>query len=122
MIEQYCLQIGGWQIRARQLEGSQWVDLINSEMTIRVQIVPMSSIVERLSEKILESKIDVQKTVDFLFTSCNQLKLCKLKGRNVKHHIANLNMKLEKRFALSFGVHVANAAESITQDKKFFQI
>jgi len=122
MIEQYCFQSEGWQIRARQVEGSRWVDLMNSVMTIRVQIVPMSRILERLSEKILESKIDVKKTVDYLYTSCNHLKLCKVKGHNLKHRIDNLKVKLEKRNALSFGVHVANAAESITQDKKFFEI
>jgi len=51
-----------------------------------------------------------------LFTSCNQEKLTKLKGRNLKHHIANLKVKLEKRYALSFGVRVANTAETIAQE------
>jgi len=54
--------------------------------------------------------------MDFLFTSCNQVKLSKLKGRNLKHHIANLKVKLEKRYALSFGVQVASTAESIIQE------
>jgi hypothetical protein len=116
MLERYDLESEMWHIRAKQLEDGRWIDIINNKMIIRVHIVPMNKILERLGEDLLESRMDIKKSLDFLFTSCNQLKLTKLKGRNLKHHIANLKVKLEKRFALSFGVRVANTAETITQE------
>ena len=85
-------------------------------MLIRVHVVPMSKILEKLGEEHFANKSEIEKSIDFLFTSCHQEKLTKLKGRNLKHHIANLKVKLEKRYALSFGVRVANAAESIAQE------
>jgi len=55
--------------------------------------------------------------VDFLFKSCNQKKLIsKLKKRNLKHNIANLKVKLDKQYALSFGVKVAYMADVIAQE------
>jgi len=118
MIEQHCADHKGWQVRAYQVNGARWVDLNNNKLNIRVYILPMSSIFERLDKQLMESKSKFQTRMDFLFTSCNQLKLCKLKGRNLKHHIANLKVKLEKRHALSLGVAVANAAEIIRQESE----
>jgi len=120
MIEQHRVEGDGWQIRVQQLDNSEWVDLKNMKRSIRAWIVPMSRILEKLHEELLESKIDVKKGVDFLFNSCNQLKLCKLKGRNLKHHITNLRVKLAKRNALSLGVQVAATAESMIQEELIF--
>jgi len=115
-IEVNCTEGEGWQLRAQQLADEQWVDIKNNKMKIHVHIVPMSKILEKLGGELLKSKNDVMKSIDFLFTSCNQAKLSKLKGRNLKHHITNLKVKLEKRHALSFGVHVAHTAETIVQE------
>jgi len=103
-------------IRAQQLEDERWIDLQNKKMEIRVHVVPVNKILERLGRELLESKTDVMKSIDFLFTSCNQAKLSKLKGRNLKHHITNLKVKLEKRCALSFGVQIAHTAEQVAQE------
>jgi hypothetical protein len=116
MLERYDLESEKWNIRAEELEDGRWVDIKNNNMIIRVHIVPMNKILEKLGEDLHESKMDIKKSIDFLFTSCNQLKLTKLKGRNLKHHIANLKVKLAKRYALSFGVMVATIAENITAE------
>jgi len=116
MIERQDLGCERWQIRARQQKDDQWVDFKNNKMLIRVHVVPMSKILEKLGEEHFANKDEIKKSIDFLFTSCHQEKLTKLKGRNLKHHIANLKVKLEKRYALSFGVRVANTAESIAQE------
>lgn len=116
VIELQDLDSNRWEKRAYQVEDTQWVDLKNNSIEIRVQIVPMSEILERLDEELLSSKTDVKKNIDFLFTSCNQVKLSQLKGRNLRHHIVNLKVKLEKRYALSFGIQVANTAETISKE------
>jgi len=122
MIEQHRVEGEGWQIRVQQVETSKWVDLKNTKQRIHAYVVPMRRILEKLHEELLESKVDVKKSVDFLFNSCNQLKLCKLKGRNLKHHIANLRVKLDKRNALSLGVQVAATAESMIQEEVIFNV
>jgi len=116
MIERHGPEGESWQMRAQELEDGHWVDLKNKRARIRVNVVPVSKILDTLGEDLLVSKNDREKSMDFLFTSCNQVKLSKLKGRNLKHHIANLEVKLEKRYALSFGVQVATIAESIAQE------
>jgi len=78
------------QIRARQLQDSRWVDLKNNELQIQVSIVPMGSILEILGEGLLESKIDEKKSIDFLST-CNQLKLYKVKRRDMRDIRKNIN-------------------------------
>jgi len=116
-MERFSADDGRWQLRAQELNDGEWVDFKNYRNKIRVYVIPMNSIFERMGKEALESrKSNLKKSMDFLFTACNQVKLSKLKGRNLKHHIANLRVKLEKRYALSLGVLVANAAESITQE------
>jgi len=48
IIEQHYFKDEESQIRARQLQDSQWVDLKNNELQIQVSIVPMIRILERL--------------------------------------------------------------------------
>jgi len=116
MIEWQELGSEKWQIRARQQEDDRWVDFKNSKMLIRINVIPVSRILEKLSHEHFSNKSKMKKTMDFLFTSCNHVKLTKLKGRNLQHHIVNLKLKLEKRMALSFGVRVANVAEAIARE------
>jgi len=115
-IERRCAESEDWQIRAQQLKKSQWIDLKNNKVELRVHIVCMRKILEKLGGELLGNKKDIVRNLDFLFTSCNQAKLSKLKGRNLKHHITNLKVKLEKRRALSFGVQIAHTAETIAQE------
>jgi len=115
-IERHCAESKGWQIRAQQLKQSQWIDLMNKNLEIRIHIVSMREILENLGGELLGNKMDVIRNMEFLFTSCNQGKLSKLKGRNLKHHITNLKVKLEKRLALNFGVQLAHTAETIAQE------
>jgi len=116
MIERHDVESESWLMRAQELSDGHWVDLKNNRAKIRVNVVPMNKILDTLGEELLVRENDIEKSMDFLFTSCNQVKLSKLKGRNLKHHIANLKLKLEKRYALSFGVQVASTAEAIIQE------
>jgi len=115
-IEGHDVQSGRWIMCAQQLPDGRWVDMKNMGKVIRVQLVPMIRILERLGEALVTGpgNQEVEKNMEFLFTSCNQKKLnSKLKGRNLKHNIANLKVKLEKQYKLSFAVQVANTADSI---------
>jgi len=116
-IEGHDLESGRWLMCAQQLPNGNWVDMKSMERkAIRVQLVPMIRILERLGQALVTGpgNQEVEKNMEFLFTSCNQKKLnSKLKGRNLKHNIANLKVKLEKQYKLSFAVQVANTADSI---------
>lgn len=108
-----------WKVCAQELADHRWVDLKNDRREIQVKRVEMVTILERMMEdKTAVESADVQRNyVDFLFKSCNQKKLnSKLKKRNLKHNIANLKVKLDKQYALSFAVKVANTADLIAQE------
>jgi len=108
-----------WVTCARELSDERWVDLKNDNREIEVRRVQMVTILERMmEEQTAVESADVQKSyVEFLFKTCNQKKLnTKLKKRNLKHNIANLKVKLDKQYALSFAVKVATTAEAIVQE------
>jgi len=113
-IEGYNLNIGDWEICAKELPDRRWVDMKNNGEVIRVQLVPMNEILKKMDEEFIYSNHELAKGIEFLFTSCNQKKLnSKLKGRNLKHNISNLKQKLEKQYDLTFAVQVACTAETI---------
>jgi len=108
-----------WVTCARELSDERWVDLKNDHTEIEVRRVQMVTILERMmEEQTAVESADVQKSyVEFLFKTCNQKKLnTKLKKRNLKHNIANLKVKLDKQYALSFAVKVATTAEALVQE------
>jgi len=108
-----------WNICVKELSDHRWVDVKNDLREIKVRKVQMVTILERMmQDKTAVENADLQRNyVDFLFKSCNQKKLnSKLKKRNLKHNIANLKVKLEKQYALSFSVKVANTADVIVQE------
>jgi len=108
-----------WNICAKELSDHRWVDMKNDRSGMKVNKVQMFTILDRMAQdKTVVESTDVQKNyVDFLFKSCNQKKLNrKLKKRNLKHNIANLRVKLDKQYALSFAVKVANTADVIAQE------
>jgi len=113
MIEEYNREGDVWSPCIQELPYGHWVDLKNNWKLYRVQIVPMCSILSKMQEEWTDFE-EMEKSLEFLFTSCNQKKLnTKLKARNLKHNIVNLKMKLEKQYSLSFAVRVANIADSI---------
>jgi len=116
-IEGYNVDSGKWVMCAKELHDGRWVDMKNNGRVIHVQLIPMSTILQKLENEFASENQEVEKNMEFLFTSCNQKKLnSKLKGRNLKHNISNLKVKLEKQYALRFAVQVANTADSIAQE------
>jgi len=109
-----------WGTCAEELPNRQWIDHRHSGKNIEVKVVPLLRILERMGERLKTDKNqDVERCVQFLFNSCNQKKLnSKLKTRNLKHNIANLKVKLDKQYSLSFAVKVANTADSIAQEER----
>merc|ERR1719445_1590769 len=82
-------------------------------MRYNIKIVPMESILFAMKDQLTDFQ-DIERSIDFLFNSCNQKKLnTKLKARNLKHNISNLRLKSEKQYALSFAVRVAELADFI---------
>jgi len=115
-IEGHNVDSGKWEICAKELSNGRWADMKNNGRVIGVQLIPMSDILRRLEDEFSSENQEVEKNMEFLFTSCNQKKLnSKLKGRNLKHNISNLKVKLEKQYALRFAVQVATTADSIAQ-------
>jgi len=116
-IESHDVDTGKWILCAEQLFDGRWVDIKNNREVIRVQLIPMSEILQKMGEEFAPENQEVEKCIEFLFTNCNQKKLnSKLKGRNLKHNISNLKVKLEKQYALSFAVQVATTADTIAKD------
>jgi len=111
-IEEINIKNDAWLPCAQELQNGQWLDLKNSRRIIKVQLVPILKVLQKMGSE--EEIRDVEKYLDFLFTACNQRKLInKLKSRNLKHNIANLRLKLQKQYALNFAIKVAQTADSI---------
>jgi len=116
-IEGHDVENGKWDICAKEMPDGRWVDMKSNSRVIRVQLIPMSKILQKLGDEFASENQEIEKSMEFLFTSCNQKKLnSKLKGRNLKHNISNLRAKLEKQYALQFAVQVATTADSIAQE------
>jgi len=115
LIEKYDSAGDDWFPVARQQGDGRWLDYSHNR-PIQVVLIPMRKILSRLRDEGCLYQ-DVAKSVEFLFTSCDQKKLNgKLKTRTLKHNIANLRNKLDKQYALSFAILVANAADKITNE------
>jgi len=108
---------GGWQLCAQELPDGRWLDMKNNRKEIVVYLISMNKILRKLSEVHAATSLEVEKCMEFLFKSCNQKKLnSKLKGRNLRHNIDNLQVKLEKQYSLCFAVQVASVADSIAKE------
>jgi len=113
MIDEHNVEEDVWDPCAQELPCGKWVDVKDSRMRYNIKIVPMESILFAMKDQLTDFQ-DIQRSIDFLFNSCNQKKLnTKLKARNLKHNISNLKLKLEKQYALSFAVRVSEMADSI---------
>jgi len=116
-IEVRNIESKSWQLCAKELPDGRWVDMKNNKTEIRVRIVPMARIMQKIDEEFVESEEKVEKSMNFLFKLCNQKKLnSKLTERSLKHNIANCKVKLQKQHALSFAVQVAKTADTIAQE------
>jgi len=85
---------------------------------IDLVILPMQRILKKMSHDAVHFR-NVEKCMEFLFTSCDQSKLKhKLKSRNLRHKINNTIMKLKKLNALHFAITVANTAQAMSDDSE----
>lgn len=117
LIEEIDRKSNTWLPCAQELKNGQWVDLKNSRRMIKVRLVPILNVLQKI--ELVNEGPDAEKYLDFLFTACNQRKLInKLKSRNLKHNIANLQFKLQKQYALSFAIKVARYADSIALEQR----
>jgi len=108
---------GMWHLCAQELPDGRWVDMKNNRKEIVVQLIPMIEILQKLGGGHAIRNRELRKSMEFLYNSCNQKKLNgKLKGRNLRHNIDNLKVKLEKQYSLCFAVQVASIADSITKE------
>jgi len=103
-----------WKLRVQQQSRRRWID-VNGFKPIQIMVTPLACILERMVGETLQE--DIAKQIEFLFRTCNQKKLnTKLKKRNIKHNIMNLNMQLQKQNNLSFAVRVVNKADEIAKE------
>jgi len=115
LIEKYDSQDDAWSVVAREHPDGQWFNC-SLNLPIQVVIIPMQRILARMKDEGCLYQ-DIGKSVEFLFTSCDQNKLnTKLKKRTLKHNIGNLTNKIEKQYALSFAILIANTADKMTND------
>jgi len=122
-IEALDLRSGGWRLCAQELPDGRWLNMKSNREEIVIHLIPMYRILRKLGEAHAAKSQEVEKCMEFLFKSCNQKKLnSKLKGRNLRHNIDNLKVKLEKQYSLCFAVQVASVADSIAKELEAFRI
>jgi len=113
MIEELNVERDTWYPCVQETAYGHWVDSKDNRKRYNIRLVSMLSILNRMRDEWADLE-EMEKSIDFLFNSCNQKKLnTKLKARNLKHNISNLRLKLEKQYALSFAIRVAELADSI---------
>lgn len=103
-----------WTPRMHEQSG-RWIDLRYICQPVRLKVIPLVKILERMTDNIFDA--GVEKQLNFLFQECNQKKLnTKLRKRNLVHNIQNIKVKLEKQHCLSFAVRVAKVADAIAKE------
>jgi len=116
VIEELNVEKDAWCSCAQELPSGHWIDSNDRWKKYKIQLVPMLSILNRMRGQWADVG-EMEKSIDFLFNSCNPKKLnIKLKARNLKHNISNLKMRLEKQYALSFAVRVSELADCIAME------
>jgi len=118
IIEEHNADENVWNTCVEELPYGHWVDVKCRRRRYNIQLVPMLSILNRMQEHWTDHE-EMQQRIDFLFNSCNQKKLnTRLKARNLKHNISNLQLKLDKQYALSFAIRVVEIADSIALENQ----
>jgi len=114
VIEERDTESQAWRRRMKE-EFGRWLDLRYIYQPVRIKVIPLSKILERMTDHIFDG--GVEKQLDFLFNECNQKKLnTKLRKRNLEHNIQNIKLKLKKQHCLSFAVRVAKVADMIAKE------
>jgi len=102
-----------WFPCVQELPSGNWVDVNDSRMRCNIQIIKMESVLYSMRDQWADLE-EMERTMEFLFNSCNPKKLStKLKARNLKHNINSLTLKLEKQYNLNFAIRVAEMADAI---------
>jgi len=113
VIERHDLERGIWRAYIQELPNGKWLDLTSGKKMYNIHIIQMLNILNRMKDDWSEYD-EMVKRFEYLFNSCNQKQLCsKRSSRSLKRHISNLRVRLEKRYALSFALRVANIADYI---------
>jgi len=114
VIEERDQKTQAWGLRVKEQFG-RWLDLRYVYQPVRIKVIPLTKILERMTDHIFDG--GVEKQLDFLFRECNQKKLnTKLRKRNLEHNIQNIKLKLKKQHCLSFAVRVAKVADMIAKE------
>jgi hypothetical protein len=114
VIEERDQETQTWGLRVKEQFG-RWLDLRYVYQPVRIKVIPLNKILERMTDHIFDG--GVEKQLDFLFRECNQKKLnTKLRKRNLEHNIQNIKLKLKKQHCLSFAVRVAKVADMIAKE------
>jgi len=114
VIEERDPETQSWKPRIQEKSG-RWLDLRYVCQPVRLKVIPLSKILERMTDNIFDG--GVEKQLHFLFHECNQKKLnTKLRKRNLEHNIQNIKIKLKKQHCLSFAVRVAKVADTIAKE------
>jgi len=117
-IEACDVDSGNWKLCAKELPDGRWVDIKTSEL-IKVVIIPMNIILHKMGEEFVNGNQHVAKSIEFLFTSCNQKRLnSKLNRKNLRHNINNLKVRLKRQHALTFAIQVASMADTIARESE----
>jgi len=106
-----------WSTCVEELPGRMWVDHRFNRKSLKITVVPLIRILERMAGKQTPQNTDLEKCLQFLFSTCNQKKIfSKLKSRKLKHNIANLKIKLDKQHSLAFAVCLSTVAGKIAEE------
>lgn len=118
MIEVFNFEENVWSQCAHERSNGLWIDYKTQRQLYKVQILPMVSILSRMKDYFTDLA-EMTRSIEFLFNNCNSKKLnTKLKLRTLKHNKINLRVKLEKQYALSFAVRVAETANLIALERR----
>jgi len=116
-IERYNVDTGEWDLCAEQQPDGVWVCIKNNREVIKVQLIPLRKILERLCKESAFYIQEVEERIEFLFRNCHQKKLnSKYKRWNLKFSISSLRMKIERQYALRFATVVATTADTIAHN------
>jgi len=84
-----------------------------------VNVFPLLNILDVMKEQLAYNNHNLEKSLEFLFNSCNMKKLSRqLKHRNIKHNIMSLSHRLDKQRFLAFAIEFAKTADLIAKGRE----
>jgi len=116
-IERFNVNTGEWDLCAEEQPDGFWVCTKNEREVIKVQLIPLRKILEKLLKESAFHIQEVKERIEFLFRNCNQKKLNSMYKRcNLKYMISRSRLKIERQYALMFAIQVATTADTIAHD------